>query len=110
MFDFIKRKKCQKFFTYETNTINVKGLQSGLKDFNFGIGEISISPEFVKAKDELQRLDLIQFSICNDIQNLPKNSSLRDELLKKSVDVKLKMLELVSDIQSKSDSEKKKTI
>ncbi len=77
---------CKRFFTYETKTINIKGIttklkKAGIEVVDVGVGEIIIKSEFVKASERLQELDLRQWTSCNQLKNLPKNSPLRNKLL-----------------------------
>lgn len=116
LFSRLFGRKCSKFFHYKTNTLNLKGLKADIKGIDVGLGELSIDPKNVEVTDELKRLDLLQFSICKDIQNV-KNDAQRDELLKKSAEVKLRMLDIATNYnQNKQDNttgenpEKKKPV
>ncbi len=115
---FKKRITCKKFYTYKTNTIDISGLSTGLSSeqtagFNFKVGEFKINPEFVKASNKLQELDLMQYSICQSIKNISSNSK-RDELLVRLVDIKIQMLKiaqqpnLVNDEGGESNNHPKK--
>lgn len=113
IFSRLLGKKCERFFTYETIKLDIKGLKSGVKDFTVDIGNITIDKKVIEAKkEELQRLDLLQYSVCNDIQNLPKNSEDREELIKRSIEIKLEMLSLIynkhSEINKPKDTPQEK--
>ena len=67
----IFRKRCQKFFGYKTNTLNIKALQIGVKnDINLQVGKIKIDPRLEKTTSKLKELDLLQYSICKSISNI----------------------------------------
>ncbi len=95
---FRKKIICKKFYTYRTNTIDISGLTTGLSTeqaagFDLKVGQFKLSPEFTKASNKLQELDLMQYSICQSIKNISDNSK-RDELLIKLVDIKMQMLKI----------------
>ncbi|MGA1840694.1 MAG: SUMF1/EgtB/PvdO family nonheme iron enzyme [bacterium] len=105
----IFHSKCQKYFTVKTRTINIKGLSANLQgkqlgDFSLGVGELTIRPEFVKATERLQELDVIQFDICQNIHKLNKRSARREELLEKLIETQIEMLRIA---QRPDDFEKK---
>lgn len=115
---FKKRIKCDKFFTYRTNTINVSGLSTGLTkdqlgDFDLKLGQFEIKPEYEKASEKLKELDLLQFTICQSIRNINNNSK-RDDLLIQLVEIKMEMLKIAQRPQDflklSEDSSKGKNI
>jgi hypothetical protein len=90
---------CNRFFEYKANTLNVKGITTKLKEagsevVDLGVGEISIKPEFVKASQRLQELDLLQFSICGQMKSLSKNSPERDKLVAENLATYREMLKI----------------
>ncbi len=106
---FKKKITCKKFYTYKTNTIDISGLSAGLSseqtaDFDFKVGQFKLNPEFVKASNKLQELDLMQYSICQSIKNISNNSK-RDELLVKLVDIKMQMLKIAQQPNLISDKD-----
>jgi hypothetical protein len=107
---FSKKTKCSKFFTYEAKTLDITGLSAGigadqLSKFNFNIGQFKLSPEYVKVSEELMKMDIQQFSICQDIGNISEEKT-KDELFKKVVEIKLKMMEMAA---NPAEYEKKAT-
>lgn len=97
---FTRKTKCTKFFTYEAKTLDISGLSAGiapteLSKFNFNIGQFKLSPEYVKVSEQLMQMDLQQYSMCQDIGNISEQKA-RDEMFKKLVEIKLKMLEMAA--------------
>ena len=102
---FSKRVRCKRFYQAESRTINLTGLDIGIPSaFNFGVGSFKIDTKFVKANDELLRLDLLQYSNCTEI-NAIDNKELRDTLLVENIRARRKMMEIASGIQSGTYSE-----
>jgi hypothetical protein len=96
---FGNSNKCKKFFTYETRTLDIKGLSTiigaeKVSAFNLGIGEISIKPYFLEASQKLQELDLLQFSICKNIQQLKDSDTNKAQLLKQLIETQIEMLKI----------------
>jgi len=92
MWPFTRKILCQKFFTYRTNTIDLKGLSANVSSkINFKVGDLKIDPKFVKANEKLQQLDFLQYSTCITIKGI-ENKDKRDDLLGKLADIKMQML------------------
>ncbi len=95
--NFFKRQiKCEKFFTYKTNTIDISGLSASLTKeqlagFDFKVGQFKLDPKFVQASEFLQQLDLLQYSTCQTISGISASVK-RDELLIKLAEIKMQML------------------
>ena len=93
---FERKIKCEKFFTYKTNTIDISGLSAGLTGeqvaaFDLKVGQFKLDPKFVEASELLQQLDMLQYSTCQTISGISSKGK-RDELLIKLADIKMKML------------------
>lgn len=74
-------RKCQRFFVYKSTKIDIKGISANLKRNGISVGEktigsILIDPKYVQASEELQRLDLYQKTLCEQL-NLIKSDSLK---------------------------------
>jgi hypothetical protein len=71
--------ECNRFFVYETKTVNIKAISASLKaegiPIKISVGEIAIKPEFERASDKLKELDLLQFTLCNQISVMPDTDS-----------------------------------
>jgi len=67
---------CKQFFVYDTKKVNIKGISAKLKaegvPIDASVGEISVDPKFVEVSDKLKQLDLLQFSLCSQINELSK--------------------------------------
>jgi len=93
---FDRKIKCEKFFTYKTNTIDISGLSAGLSSeqlagFDLKVGQFKLDPKFVLASEKLQQLDLLQYSTCQTISGISSKEK-RDELLIKLAEIKMQML------------------
>ncbi|OQX99774.1 MAG: hypothetical protein B6I20_09615 [Bacteroidetes bacterium 4572_117] len=93
---FDRKIKCEKFFTYKTNAINISGLSAGLTGeqvagFDLKVGQFKLDPKFVEASELLQQLDMLQYSTCQTISGISSKEK-RNELLEKLADIKMKML------------------
>ncbi|NDV95453.1 hypothetical protein D0T84_11080 [Dysgonomonas sp. 521] len=96
---FFRKNPCKKFFTYSTRTLDIKGLSANmssetLSEFNLGIGQISIKPEYIEATNKLQELDLLQYTICNNIHQLDDKDPEKATLLKKLIETQIEMLKI----------------
>jgi len=105
---FRKKIICKKFFTYKTRTIDISGLSAGLSKeqlsgLSLKVGEFHLKPEFVKASERLQELDMLQFSLCQTIKNID-NSSKQDELLIELAQLKMQMLKIAQQPQTINNS------
>jgi hypothetical protein len=90
---------CSKFYTYKSKTINIKGITTKLKKQgvdvgDVSVGEISIDPKYVVADSELQRMDLIQTKLCEQIKGLPAKDTLRRKKVEQYIDALLLMLKI----------------
>lgn len=101
---FSCNNSCERFFTYSSKTIDIKGINAKLKDagteiVDLGIAELSIKPEFVVSSEKLQNLDLLQFSMCQDLNKLDSKSPKREELILKNNITYRKMIEIAQGVR-----------
>lgn len=79
------KEVCKRFYTYNSKSVDVQGLKKKYKNKEefkeLSVGNITIKNEFIEASERLQELDLLQFSLCNQIKNIPKNDPKRNELI-----------------------------
>jgi len=92
---------CKHFFTYETNTVNIKGITTKLRKAgdtiaDIGVGEINIKPEYEKVSDRLKELDLRQWMICNQMKGLSKKDPERKKLIIENVTIFREMFKIAT--------------
>jgi hypothetical protein len=105
---FKKNNSCKKFFTYNTRTLDIKGLSFNVNSgFDFGMGQILIKPEYVEATEKLQELDLLQYSICNNINQLDEKDAFGPILLKKLIETQIEMMRIAQNAASQSTDKDK---
>ena len=97
---FSRRPKCRKFFTYATRTLDLNGLSAGLQSadisgFDLRIGELKISPEFVRVSERLMEMDAQQYDLCQTIANISDRSE-RDQLFRQLAELKMEMLRMAA--------------
>jgi len=104
--NFFRRKvKCKRFYKANSRTLDITGLKAGIPEkFDFGLGSFKLDTKYNEVDKQLQQLDLLQYGLCNDI-NAVENSQERDQLLKKIVDAKTRMLEIAMGVLSNPDSQ-----
>jgi hypothetical protein len=115
-------KKCQRFFTYRTTQVDLKGISSkleknGISTNHYEIGSILIDPKFVKVSEELQRLDLYQKTLCEQL-NLITNDSLRTIRRQEYVSTLISMIKIAQHpdtllearVERLEDAEERRTI
>lgn len=91
-------RKCERFFTYKSTTIDIKGISTKLKKNGIqvretSLGSIMINPKFVQASTELQRLDLYQRTLCEQL-NAIKDDSLRNVRRGEYIDALTSMMKI----------------
>lgn len=105
--------KCLKFYTYSTRKLNIQGISAQLNRLDVtssvGVGAIDINPQFVLASDELQRLDLLQFTICGQINQLDKHNPERDRLRVEYIKTLTEMLSIAQNPSAARDTSNKNT-
>jgi hypothetical protein len=96
--------KCQKFFTYNTRKLNIKGISAQLDKLdvhsNIGLGELNIEPQFVLATEKLQELDFLQMQICQQINLLDKKSPLKEQLREEYIKTMMMMFKIAQNPSS----------
>lgn len=106
-----KKNKCQRFFTYEKKNLNISGLSASIPKNTFvtsvSLGQLSIKPEFEKVSERLQNLDLMQFSLCQEVANLDDGEK-KQEIIAKIIDIKLEMMKMAQHPESYEEDLKKK--
>jgi len=96
--------KAQHFFTYSTSKVDVEGLSATLKgkipegESRFSFGHIYINPERQDVTEKLQNLDLLQWSLTNDVNAL-SDDNIRDQKLREIIDVKVQMWRLIAGLR-----------
>jgi hypothetical protein len=97
---FSSRPTCRKFFTYETRTLDIKGLSAGISPselggIDFTLGQFRLSPEFVKVSEMLMRMDLQQYDLCQTISNISDRNE-RDRMFIQLAGIKMEMLRMAA--------------
>ena len=101
-------RKCERFFTYKSTTINIKGISTKLKKNGVRVSETSfgsilIDPKNVQASAELQRLDLYQRTLCEQLNAL-KNDSIATVRRTEYIDALTDMMKISQKPDSLLDS------
>lgn len=106
---FKKKTKCQRFFTYESRELNVSGLSATLpkETGSFSIGQISIKPQYETVNEKIQNLDLLQFSLCQEVANLDSGPK-KQQVIEKIIDLKLEMMLMAQNPEFYEEQLKKK--
>jgi len=99
--EFASCSPCKHFFTYETKTVNIKGITTKLKKAgveigDIGIGEINIKPEYEKVSERLKELDLRQWMICNQMKGLSAKDPERKKLITENVTIFREMFKIAT--------------
>jgi hypothetical protein len=93
---FRERATCKTFYDVKSRTIDISGLKLGVADkFDMGMGSLKMDTQSQQVTDSLQKLDLLQFGLCNDIKGV-KDPAERDKLLARIIATKTRMLELIA--------------
>jgi len=107
---FSRKSKCKKFFKYSSTSLDVKGIASSIgKDgstFGLNVGELSVDPKYKEVSDKLMELDVLQYSICNNIQLLSKNAKNRDKLIEELITIQTEMLLIAQNPEGYYESSK----
>lgn len=106
-----KKNKCHRFFTYEKKELNISGLSAslpkGVGDMNISMGSLIIKPEFEKVSEKLKNLDLLQFTLCQDVSKL-KEGDRKQEIISEIINCKLQMMSIAQQPEKYEDELKKK--
>ena len=74
--------KCKHIINYDSTNISFKGLQAPDQILDFKIGSFQIKKDLLQtATDIAQMYDMFQFSNCQKIQQLSKDSLLREQFI-----------------------------
>lgn len=97
---FTKKVSCKRFYETKSRTIDITGLKTGVpQKFDLGVASFKINTKYQDASEKLKTLDLLQYGLCNDINGV-SDLKQRDKLLKKIIETKTKMLEIVLEISN----------
>ena len=97
---FSPKPTCRKFFTYAEKTLDFTALSAGLSSFaladvDIKLGQIKLSPEFVKVSEKLMLLDVQQYDLCQTIANIGDKSE-RDRMFSKLAEIKMEMMRMAA--------------
>jgi len=97
---FSQKPACRKFFTYAEKTLDFTALSAGLSSFaladvDIKLGQIKLSPEFVKVSEKLMLLDLQQYDLCQTIANISDRSE-RDRMFSQLAAIKMEMMRMAA--------------
>ena len=106
---FKKKSTCQRFFTYESRELNISGLSATLpKDTgSFAVGQLSLKPQYEKVTEKLQQLDLMQFTLCQEVSNLDEGPK-KQQIIENIIDAKLEMMLMAQNPDMYEEQLKKK--
>ena len=101
MFYFTRRRsKCKRFYNVESRTIDITGLNAGISEkFKLGVGSLKIDSKYSEATENLKKLDMIQYTLCQDIHQIEDKEE-RQKQLVKVIDVKTEMLKIISNLSN----------
>ena len=86
-------QNCVKFIDYQNKTIDTKGLNMKLFGQPVGVGATSVTPLYREVGDQVQKLDLLQYNICEQLKNI-KTDFMREKLQAQYTNMLMKMMEL----------------
>jgi len=89
-------QKCTKFIDYQNKTINTNGINLRILGQPIGVGATSIAPVMREASEKLQTLDLLQYTICEQLKTI-KTDFLREKAQMKYSNVLIQMMELLKE-------------
>lgn len=89
---------CSRQYSYKLSKVDIKGISAKLKKAgveyaDFGVTDITIDPKQIIASEKLQQLDMLQFSVCQQIKSL-SNDSLTLTLKTKYVNALIEMMKI----------------
>jgi hypothetical protein len=74
--------KCKNIISYDATSLSFSGLQAPDQILDFKLGAFQIKKELLQtATDIAQMYDMFQFSNCQKIQQLSKDSPIRDQFI-----------------------------
>ena len=97
---FNKKVKCKRFYKVQTRTIDIAGLKTGVPGkFDLGLGSFKLDTKYYEVSEQLQKLDMLQYGLCNDINGI-SDPTQKNKLLQKIIETKTKMMEIVLQMQN----------
>ena len=97
---FNKKVKCKRFYKVQTRTIDIAGLKTGVPGkFDLGLGSFKLDTKYYEVSEQLQKLDMLQYGLCNDINGI-SDPTQKDKLLQRIIEIKTKMMEVVLQMQN----------
>lgn len=86
---------CPKFVDYERSTVDVEGIKAAIPTgtplpVEFNVAKVKIDPHQREASEQIQKMDLAQYSICSQIKELPDGPAkdqLRTAYIQKVMDI-----------------------
>lgn len=79
--------RCQKHITYQGDMLKITGFKAQVDESVVELGDIAIDSEaYREASEQLQKLDINQYTICQQINALPNRSS-QEELRVKYINL-----------------------
>ena len=108
---FSPKPACRKFFTYAEKTLDFTALSAGLSslalaDVDINLGQLKLSPEFVKVSEKLMLLDLQQYDLCQTIANISDRSE-RDRMFSQLAAIKMEMMRMAAHPEAYENREAK---
>ena len=101
---FNKKIKCKSFYNLQNRTVDLKGLQAGLSEkINIALATFKVDTKYQEASERLKTLDLLQYSISNDINGISDQNQ-RDILLKKVIETKSQMIGIIIELIGKENT------
>jgi hypothetical protein len=87
-------QNCKQFINYQAKTIDFKGLSVNLLGKASGNSDgLSSKPVIREASEEIQKLDLLQYNMCNQMKSC-KSDYVREKLAYQQNNIMMKMLNL----------------
>jgi len=98
---FDKKIKCKHFYNVRSRTVDLTGLQADVpQKFNFGFGSFKIETKYYDISERLQALDVLQYSLSNDINGISDQNQ-KDSMLKKIIETKIQMLQIIMQLNNR---------
>jgi len=87
-------QKCLKFVDNQSKTVNTKGITAVVMGKPIEVGNTQVGTLHREVSDKLQKLDLLQFNICEQLKNI-KTDFMREKLQAQYSNLMMRMMELV---------------
>jgi len=87
-------QNCIKFIDYQNRTVDTKGLSLRVFGQPVGVGATSVTPIVREASDKLQKLDLLQYNICEQLKKI-KTDFMREKLQAQYTNLLMQMMQLL---------------